>query len=111
MPLSETEIVPGAIAYFDANMLNDDTRVTKFGDPVARAGSGNQFVCYKVAGDRSFWAPLTATWRKERLRIEAAWVTTGYDPLAVGDVFLQDGKNTYVGPHEAFVVSGGCSHP
>lgn len=105
MPLSEPEIVPGAIAYFDAQMLNNDTRVMKSGDPVARAGSGNQFVCYKVEGGRSFWAPLTATWREERLRIEAAWVTNGYGPLAAGEVFLQDGKNTYAGPMAAFVAA------
>jgi hypothetical protein len=105
LALSEIEIVPGAIAYFDAQMLNDDARVTKSGDPVTRAGSGNQFLCYKVDGGKSFWAPLTTTWRNERLRIEAEWVTNGYGPLAIGEVFLQDGKNTYAGPNEAFVAA------
>lgn len=103
MPLQLGEIVPGAIAYFNAQTLNADGRVSKSGDPVTRPGAGNQFVCYKTHGTSSFWAPLTATARPERLCIEAAWVANGYGPLAAGNVYLQDGKNTYAGANRAFV--------
>lgn len=103
MPLQIGEIVLGAIAYFDAQALNADGRVSKSGDSVTRPGPGNQFVCYKADGAISFWAPLTATARPERLCIEAAWVANGYGPLAAGNVYLQDGKNTYAGVNQAFV--------
>lgn len=103
MPLQLGEIVPGAIAYFDAQALNADSRVSKSGDPITRPGTGNQFVCYNINGASSFWAPLTATARPERLRIEAASVTNGYGPLAAGNVYLQDSKNTYAGASRAFV--------
>ena len=105
MTLQLTEIVPGAIAYFDATTLNSDKNISISGDPVSRAGAGNQFVCYKTDGDRSWWAPLTATERPERLRIEGTWISDGYGPLAKGDVFLQDGKNTYCGPNASFIAA------
>lgn len=78
---------------------------------MTRAGPGNQFVCYKAVGGRSWSAPLTATERQERLRIEAAWVANGYGPLGAGNVFLQDGKNTYADPDSSFVAAAaGESH-
>jgi hypothetical protein len=46
---------------------------------------------------------LTATFRKERLKIDAAWTVNGYGPFGKGQVYLQDGKNTYKGRNEAFV--------
>jgi hypothetical protein len=105
MPLADREVAPGAIAYFDAACLNADPKVSVSGDRVTRLGAGNQFVCYRVAGGHSWWAPLTATERPERLRIEAEWVANGYGPLGAGQVFLQDGKNTYTGPDESFVAA------
>lgn len=105
MPFANQEVGPGVIAYFDAAGLNDDPRVSVSGDPVRRLGTGNQFVCYKVGDGRSWWAPLTATERPERLRIRAEWVANGYGPLGAGAVFLQDGKNTYAGPDDSFVAA------
>jgi len=111
MPVSEADIQAGAIAYFDAEALNRDADVSVYGDPVTRAGTGNQFVCYGASDGRSWWAPLTATERPERLRIEAGWVANGYGPLGAGNVFLQDGRNTYAGPNNSFVAAASSESP
>lgn len=105
MPLQQTEIQPGVVAYFDAAALNADPDVSASGDPVTRTGAGNQFVCYRVDGDTSWWAPTTTQHRSERLQIDPAWVTFGNARLQAGDVYLQDGKNTYMGPSEPFVCA------
>jgi hypothetical protein len=111
MPLTAAEFAPGAIAYFDATVLNADPAVSKSGSPVDRLGVGNQFVCYKVDSQTSYWAPLTATYRRERLPIEAGWVTSGYGPLAAGGVYLQDGQCTYAGPIASFVQAAAQENP
>ena len=111
MSLAIEEIAPGAIAYFDASLLNADPLVKNTGSAVNRAGIGNQFVCYKVNGASSFWAPFTATFRRERLPINPAWVSNGYGPLAAGGVYLQDGACTYVGPNESFVAAAANENP
>jgi hypothetical protein len=104
MPLTEAEIEPGAIAYFDVEVLHADAEVQISGDRVQREVTGNQFVCHSVTGQRSCWSPLTATYRHPRIRIEPEWVANGYGPLAAGGVWLQDGKNTYCGPSASFVA-------
>ena len=112
MALSEAEIRLGTVAYFDVSLLHADDSVVVTGDPVVRDTlTGNQFVCDLVRGGSSFWAPLTATWRKERLRIERSCIAHGYGPLAHGEVFLQDGKNTYSGQHAAFVRAAAAEEP
>jgi hypothetical protein len=113
MPLAPAEVVLGAIAYFDADVLNGDDSVVKPESPVSRpgVGAGNQFVCYKLDGDKAFWAPLTATYRRERLHVEPKWVANGYGPLVRGGVYLQDGRTTYAGPVEAFVKAASAERP
>ena len=111
MPLAINEITIGAIAYFDVNTLNPDPLIIKSGDPVSRSASGNQFVCYKVVGAESYWAPLTGSSRPERLPIDPAWVKNPYGALAAGKVSLQDGKNTYHGPSASFVAADVAEQP
>lgn len=110
MPLTLAEIQPGAIAYFDVGVLHGDAAVVVTGDPVQRDVTGNQFVCYKTKAGTSFWSPLTATFKFSRTRIKPSWVTHGYGPLAVGRVWLQDGKNTYRGPDASFVAASATEH-
>ena len=105
MPLTLPEIQPGAIAYFDVGILHADATVTVTGYPINRDVAGNQFVCYKIDGNMSYWSPLTGTFKYKRTLIEAAWVTNGYGPLAAGQVWLQDGKNTYWGPNASFIAA------
>lgn len=111
MPLQENEIQPGTVAYFDIEVLHQDRRVQVTGDPVRREATGNQFVCYKVTEGVSYWSPLTGTYRYPRLRIEPEWVSNGYGPLATGEVWLQDGKNTYRGPHASFIAATATELP
>lgn len=111
MPLTAAEILVGAIAYFDAQALNANAAITKSGDQVTRLGSNNQFVCYKVVGATSFWAPLTGTGSSVRVPIKPNTVSNAYGALANGKVFLQDGKNTYAGPNADFVTAAANEGP
>ena len=105
MPLTSVEISPGAIAYFDVSVLHTDKQIIVSGDPVQRDANGNQFVCYKVNAENSYWAPLTGTYSRPRLPIDPVWVANGYGALAAGKVWLQDGKNTYQGPSSSFIAA------
>ena len=105
MPLTTAQITIGAIAYFDVDVLHADKGIHVTGDPVTRDVNGNQFVCYKVSGDQSYWAPLTGTYRHPRLPIDPNWVSNGYGALSAGTVWLQDGKNTYSGPNTSFIAA------
>jgi hypothetical protein len=110
MPLQAAEIQPGAIAYFDVEVLHSNPAVDITGARVQRQVTGNQFVCYKVDGAVSYWSPLTASFKKERTLIKAEWVSHGYGPLGAGQVWLQDGANTYRGPHTAFEAASHTEH-
>jgi len=111
MALKENEIVEGAIAYFDVDVLHQDKDVVITGDKIIRdSKNGNQFVCHKIDGDICYWSPLTASYKFPRLAISAGWVTNGYGPLGVGKVWLQDGKNTYRGPKPSFVAAAIGEH-
>ena len=114
MPLSEAEIYPGAVAYFEPTVLNRDKDIEVTGDPVTRDGP---FVCYAVSEGRSRWTPLTSedkliTNRKTgktfsvRVRIEPEWVARAYGLFAAGESFFQDGKNTYSGANATFIAAG-----
>lgn len=108
MPLTLEQIKPDAVAYFDADALNSSENVSITGSPVKRigtTGARNQFVCYKVVDGRRHWAPLTGTFRKERLPIDPDWVSFGYGALKAGGVYLQDGGCTYVNSNEAFITA------
>jgi hypothetical protein len=111
MTLSDQDIVPGAIAYFDALALTALPSVKVSGDPVDRPGLENPFVCYEVRGERCAWAPLTGTFKTDRLRIEANWVSSDFGPLGGGEVFLQDGETTYTGPKSAFQSAASSEPP
>ncbi len=91
MPLQADEIVPGAVAYFDAAGLNADEDVSRPAFPTTRNGP---FVCYQQIGDRSAW---------KRLAIMAEWRSGGSPAWREGDQFVNDGATTYAGPAEAFV--------
>ena len=97
------EILPGAIAFFDAKKLNDDINIEVSGDPVTRAGSRNQFLCYERNGKSSCWTPLTSTQRDERIPIKQEWLSNAYGKLGEGEVYLQDGKNIYCGENASFI--------
>jgi hypothetical protein len=65
----------------------------------------NGFVCYKIEGPASWWAPLTSTARTERVRIDPSWLSCHRGKLGDGGVYLQDGKNTYAGPTQSFIAA------
>lgn len=102
MPLTKEQIVPGVIAYFDANVLNADGAVTLPASPTDRSGP---FVCFAADSNRSAWAAITTQHRPERIEIKSEWRTGGKGAWLSADQYLNDGATTYVGPNESFVAA------
>ena len=113
MPLTEDEIAPGVVAYFDPTILHADDKVGVTGDPVTRDGP---FLCYASGDGFSRWTPLTSEDKlifnrrtgqnhSVRVRIKPEWVAGAFGLFTQGESFLQDGKNTYSGPNATFVTA------
>ena len=73
---------------------------------LATSSSATRWTRRRAIGRRSL-----LTYRRERLPIEAGWVTSGYGPLAAGGVYLQDGQCTYAGPIASFVQAAAQENP
>ena len=103
MVLAVSDIRPGAIAWFDAAQLNRNVAVDETGSSVEPKSHLRPFVCYWASEAESSWAPLTSVYKDERLPIDTAWLQNAFGKLRNVDQYLQDGRNTYTGPHDAFV--------
>ena len=70
MQIAEAEIVEGLVAYLDQSVLSANEQVL---DTCPQASTQvRPFVCVRAANGRSQWAPLSTSWRRERLAIAAA---------------------------------------
>lgn len=100
LPLVESDVRPGAVAYFGVAVLHrlDDVAQPRF--PTTRDGP---FVCFAARARRSAWSPLTTQSRPDRIRIPNAEVSGGVAYWKEKDLFLNDGATTYVGPNESFI--------
>jgi len=112
MPLTSSEIVPGAVAYFDQAALAADDRVKKAQSPLP-AKSHRPFLCVVVAGDTSAWVPLThdAGEKGERIAIGTEWRSGGSPKWRTDGQYLDDGSATFVGPNAAFVAAAANEEP
>lgn len=99
MPLTEAMIRPGMVAYFDASVLNADPSVRSPRSPTTRSEPS---VCFQVSGSTSAWAPITTTFRPERLAIRAEWRVDGGGDWISKDQYLNDGATAYVGANRVF---------
>lgn len=118
MPLVLAEIAPGAVAYFDPDILLEDHRVGKPPYPAPRRGRVQNgpvthpldpFICVEADSERSTWAPLThqekvVHGRQVRLPIPPTY-RSGSKKWLGETIFLNDGASTYVGPHESFIAA------
>lgn len=103
------EIARGLVVFLDKGILNSHPRVTSTGT-LSRDDEPRPCVCYRVEENESVWTPLTTERRGERLEIEEVWKSGGNPDCSGGypqwleqTQYLQDGANTYRGPHEVFV--------
>lgn len=96
MAIEPSEIVPGAVAYFNVHKLNRSRDIWKPERGIPRPGP---FVC--IESDEDEWAtftPLTSQWNPDRLPIPRSWRSGGADKwLRDATMFLVDGQNTYIG--------------
>lgn len=108
MPLELREIEPGAVAYFDHNVLLSRGDIDRNDDGLDRPGP---FVCVLAYNGSSVWCALTRQQRPERIEILAAWRSDGSENWRQKPTYLVDGLNTYVGPNEAFVAAAAAERP
>jgi len=101
--LAPGEVRPGLVAHLDQTRLTNDASVLD--RHPQRDTEPRPFVCVCVNGGQSTWAPLTSTFRRERLKIEAAWRTGGIDMWRDRVCYLNDGANTYSGPDSSFLAA------
>jgi hypothetical protein len=100
MPFTQDDFFVGMIAYFTVNDLrrhpqirnNDATRDTK----------PRPFVCYAEADGECYWVGLTKTNHPDRRTVDRKWLRHPSGQFLMGDLIVNDGRNTYTGPIGAF---------
>lgn len=101
--LEREELQPGLVSHLDQTMLSNDPAVL---DTYPQKSTElRPFVCVAVNGEQSTWAPLTSTFRRERLEIKDQWRHGGIDMWRDRVCYLNDGANTYTGPNASFLAA------
>lgn len=108
MALTIRDIRVGSLAYFDHAVLLSEKGIKHANLGLDRPGP---FVCVEHKDGRSTWTPLTGDHRPERLPIDPKWRREGSKLWKEADQFLNDGRNTFVGPDEAFIRAGAKENP
>lgn len=109
MPLTTREIRTGSIAYFDDKLLLAEADV-KHGD--VHLDRPGPFVCVQVQGDRSVWSPVTTSSNQpDRLKFDTKWKRDGSPAWRNNDQYLNDGRNTFIGPNAAFLRAAADEQP
>jgi hypothetical protein len=103
------DVVPGLVAFLDHQALLSDNRI-RATTPQSKPRPG-PFVCFRVEGGESWWAPVTtqpATVKKrKRVQLKAEWRIGSHPQWVNVDQYLNDGANIYVGPTDAFCSASG----
>ncbi|MGH8540206.1 MAG: hypothetical protein ACRETW_06845 [Stenotrophobium sp.] len=106
----------GAVAYFNFDRPNGDADIAP--TTASTPARDRPHVLVQRCGGRSVWSPLTCRQRigGERLFIERRWRRGGSDTFSLCDLFLQDGRNTFIGADRVFARAsapefGFFSHP
>ena len=101
--LEPEEIVVGLVSHLDQTMLTNDPDIID--TYPQKTTELRPFVCVKVDGEKSVWAPLSSTYRRERLKIKDEWRQGGIDMWRNRRCYLNDGANTYHGPNTSFIAA------
>lgn len=101
MPLLPEEIIPGAVAYMDqrAVFLNKDIEQV----PEECDSKTRPYVCISASEGESTWLALTREYSHHRLEIVKKWRERGSKKWKTGKMYLNDARNTFKGPHDAFI--------
>lgn len=102
MPLTNSEIKIGIVAYLDVAKLNSDAAVTK---PSSLATRNGPFVCFATKGQVSAWVEISTQHREERLEIKREWRKGGAGAWLTDKQYVNDGSSSYVGPKGSFVLA------
>ncbi|MDU9400439.1 hypothetical protein [Pseudomonas sp. zfem003] len=100
--LTKAEIVVGAVAIMDGEVLVADKNVQCSND---HGFIGERpFVCVKVDGDSSVWMLLTATYSKHRLLVNT-WKDGGSNGWKSSPTYLNDARKPFAGPSASFIAA------
>ncbi len=98
--LKFSDVRPGAVAYFDVSILNNDPYVRKPYSPATRNGP---FLCYANSNGHCCWVEITTQPGNERLEILKEWRTGGSATWQVTPQYVNDGRTTYCGSTQCFL--------
>ncbi len=99
--LAVEEIKVGTVSHLDQSMLTDDPDVLD--TYPQQLTELRPFLCVAIDSDRCTWAPLSSTFRRERLKIIDEWRLGGLEMWRDRVCYLCDGANLYIGPVSSFV--------
>lgn len=108
MALTQEEVEPGIVAYFDHEVLLREVDIDRDDDGIDRPGP---FVCIQVVGDKSAWGAVTSEWSRPRLLLKPEWRQGGNPRWTERSQYLNDGLSTYVGPTMAFLRAAAAEQP
>ena len=106
MPLMSEEIVPGIVAILEPEILLNNPQVKRSEDAIPfRSGP---FLCVQVRDGQSTW--LNITTKKDprglRLMLRKEWLLDGSEIWRSAPQFVNDARQSFVGPNTAFVAAG-----
>jgi hypothetical protein len=105
------EIVPGAVAIFETELLLNHPDVKHSSDDIPfRSGP---FLCVQVKDGSSAWLNITTKKDRRGLRLEllTEWLLDGSEIWRRGPQYIHDARKPFVGPNQAFVIAGANELP
>jgi hypothetical protein len=97
--LTNEQIFVGSIAYFSVDILKGDPFTRKGGVDHIAPGAVRPFVCYDSSEAESCWAPITSTYRSERVEVRAL----DRENMPGPTMYLNDGTSSVKGSNDAFI--------
>ena len=102
MPLTDSEVLVGVVAYFTIDALRAEPAIERRGgSPDAKP---RPFVCYAISPDgKTFWTPLsTQKTQNARNSIPSGAIVNATGRFVTDTVLVTDGLHTYSGPATSF---------
>lgn len=105
MPITEEEIVPGAVAYLSLELLRTSGELKQ---PALQSHvRTGPFVCIAVNDKSCAWLEITSKGEKrlERITLDPAWKKEGGKRWLAEDQYINDARTPFIGPKRIFVAA------
>jgi hypothetical protein len=110
MPITEEEIVPGAVAYLSLESLRTSGELKQ---PALQSNvRTGPFVCIAVKDNSCAWLEITSRVenRPERIALQTAWKREGGNRWLTDDQYINDARTPFIGPKRIFAAASKDEH-